>query len=55
MPKQKSILLVNIDSLERDADYDKKVAETEWPDLMFFVKNQLTEIERGEALLRSLR
>ena len=59
---QKSTLPVNIASLERDADHDKKVAEMEWPHLMLFLKNQLTELNeqlvlvarRDEALLCSL-
>ena len=61
--KQHSILLVNIASLERDAECGKNVAEMEWADLMRFLKNQLTEIDeqfvllvrRQDALLRSLR
>ena len=58
-----SIFLGMIASLEHDAEYDKNVAEMEWPDLMLFSNNQLTEIDeqlvllagREEALLRSFR
>ena len=32
------ILLVDIASFERDAEYDKKVADMEWPDLTLFLK-----------------
>ena len=43
--KQKSIFLVNIASLERDAEYDKEEVKMEWPDLTLFLTNQLTEID----------
>ena len=50
--QQKSILLVNIASLERDAEYDKKVADMEWLDLMLFLENQLSDMDEQLFLLR---
>ena len=39
------------DSREREAEYNKKVAEQEWLDLMHFLRNRLTEIEEQLVLL----
>ena len=49
--QEKSIFLGLIASIERDAEYDKKVAEMEWLDLMLFFENRLTEIDEQLVLL----
>ena len=49
--KHQSFLMVDIASLDRDAKYDKIVAEREWSDLVLLLENQLTEIDEQLVLL----
>ena len=48
---QQSVIEINIDCREREAEYNKKVAEKEWSDLMRLLRNRMTKIKERLVLL----